>query len=77
MLPLSQAAAREAVGGYVARHGLAGRFEGYRVESVAVRADGAVTVAFTARVPMAFVNAVAPDRSVPVVGSPSALVPLR
>ena len=77
VLPLSQAAAREAVGGYVARQGLAGRFEGFRVAEVSVRGDGAVTVAFTARVPMVFVNTVAPGSAVPVVGSASALAPLR
>jgi hypothetical protein len=63
VLPLSQSAARESVGGFVARHGLAGRFEAFRVEVVTVRADGAVTVTFSTRMSLVLVNDVVPVRA--------------
>ena len=76
VLPLSQSAARESVSGFVARHGLAGRFEAFRVEVVTVRADGAVTVTFSTRMSLVLVNDVVPGRSVPVVASATALAPV-
>jgi hypothetical protein len=76
VLPLSQASARESVGAFVARHGLAGRFQAFRVDGVAVRADGAVTVTLGTRMPLVLVNDVVPGRSVPVVASATALAPL-
>jgi hypothetical protein len=76
VLPLSEASARESVVGFVGRHGLAGRFPAFRVDGVAVRPDGAVTVTLSTRMPLVLVNDVVPGRSVPVAATATALAPL-
>ncbi|NED96070.1 hypothetical protein G1H11_12200 [Phytoactinopolyspora alkaliphila] len=52
-LPLSEAAARQAVSEYVGRNGLAGQFDGFQVVRVSVEpGSGRVTVEFSASVPL-------------------------
>lgn len=59
-LPLSESAARDAVGAYVARHGLADRFTRFRVTSVDMdEASGRITVRLAASVPLVMMDGLA------------------
>lgn len=72
-LPISEAAARDAVVAYAAANGLGERFAGFRVAGVAVDA-GRVTVSFAATVPLVGIGGVAPP--VALTAEASATVPL-
>ncbi len=79
-LPLSQADAQAAVADYVARNDLAGRYDGFAVTGVAVAPDtGTVTVGFSARVALPFVNVVSGDNAagVPIWATAAATAPLE
>lgn len=79
-LPLAEGAAREAVAGYVARHDLGSRFDGFAVVHVGVGADAdVVTVAFAARVPLIWVNETTAGfgAAIPVTAEASAVAVLR
>lgn len=51
-LPLSEARAREAVNGYLARNAADAAFDGFQLEQVEVADDGEVTVRLHATVPL-------------------------
>jgi uncharacterized membrane protein len=79
-LPLAESAARDAVAGYVARHDLADRFDGFAVVQVAVGpGDDVVIVAFAARVPLIWANETTAGfgGGIPVTAEASALAVLR
>ncbi len=79
-LPLSQADAQAAVADYVARNDLGGYYDGFTVTGVVVTPDtGTVTVAFSARVALPFVNVVSGDYAagVPISATAAATAPLE
>jgi hypothetical protein len=78
-LPIAENQARVAVVDYVARHGLAERFDAFTLVTVSVdSASGAVTVEFAARVPLLWAgDAMAGFTSgIPVTARTTAVSPL-
>lgn len=73
-LPLSEAAAREAVSGYITRHGVSDRFVEFQVVAVAVDGrTGRVTVRFNASVPLVMMGDLA---ATPITADASAVATL-
>lgn len=79
-LPIAEDEARAAVLDYVARHGLTERFDQFAVVIVDVDgATGAVTVEFSARVPLVWANEATSGfgGGIPVTARTTAVSPLR
>lgn len=79
-LPVAQDEARAAVVEYVARQGLAGRFDAFSVVTVSVDdVTGAVTVEFSARVPLVWASDATPGfvGGIPITARTTAVSPLR
>ncbi|WP_129667388.1 pilus assembly protein TadG-related protein [Phytoactinopolyspora endophytica] len=77
-LPLSEAAAQEAVAGYVTRNDLAGQFDDLWVANVSVEPGGRVTVELGASVPLMIAGDVTSGAtSFTVTARSTAVVPLE
>ncbi|MGH8828147.1 MAG: pilus assembly protein TadG-related protein, partial [Jiangellaceae bacterium] len=78
-LPLSEAAARDAVAGYVAGNGLGARFDNFHVVAVAVDpGTGRVSVELAASVPLLIAGDVTGGRSAfTITADASAVAPFR
>jgi uncharacterized membrane protein len=79
-LPVAQDEARAAVLDYVARHGLAERFDAFDVVTVSVDdATGAVTVELSSRVPLLWASEAMPGFAggIPITARTTAISPLR
>lgn len=72
-LPLAEDAAQAAVGEYVTRHGLGGRFDELTVVTEVDPVSDAVTVLLAAQVPLVL----AADMAIPVTAQATAVAPLR
>jgi uncharacterized membrane protein len=80
VMPLAEGTARSAVAEYVARHGVAERFDGFAVVQVEVNpVTDAVTVGLAARVPLIWANeaTAAFGGGIPVTAEASAVSVLR
>lgn len=74
-LPLSETAARDAVAGYLLRHDVAARFDGFALTGVHVDAgSGRVSVELAAHVPLVLMDGAG---AAPITADASAVVPLR
>jgi uncharacterized membrane protein len=73
-LPISASEARRVVDDYLARHGLAGRFDGLRVDVGVDPVAGTVTVSLGVRVPLVLSGDAA---GIPVSASATATAPLE